>query len=1108
MRRKVLLVAVLVFAILLQSVLPFTVVNASTSVEITLNSNLYKAVKSQLEKQNISASYIDANNKILISSDNLSKVTYLDLSNAGIKDLSGLSAFSNVTELNLTANELNEDSNLSELDSLSLTVLNLSSNKIESVSSINSFDSIKHADITNQQLTQKQIISVDISDESDHKKTAVVTLPDILLKDTGKINADWITSEIEGNATVDWTSISAGSTDLVLNIASGNGESYTAEKGLIKIVINVKDSASKLANTKMTFYYAIIDSEETGVVFEDENLYKAVKSQLTAGQKENEELESYDKDGTTLYRRAYDEARILVLDTNVVINKIPSLILNDKRVKDLTGIEEFVGLESELNVSYNYIDTIERVIDLAENKITKEEELQAKYSKALETLRTNKSNLDEQKELIKSLKEQIKTKTAELKKLTDAEQKINKQNEINDLYSKIADAEEKVRKYTELVNASEGKLYKIYEKEYKLVSLLPIEVNQVSVEKMLELDLDTVKGYAISILDRIAELEKVEALTAFETWAIQRELTSWGASNGLTFTTTKTVTKIDTDGNETTVQEEIENPISEFINTVKENPDFFTITDYEEIVYIFKCIDALSQVNNYCIIKRAETGTETCYIEEVLEMIKTELTSKDMDTSIYDLLVHDDKCDATSAEGEVAAYHLDIQDGFMQMHIGLADAGCVGAATADETYQIAGKLAAVTEEEIVAYVTLPRTQILNITDNKISSLEGLEILEELKGLYAYKNTLGNINNVKWESFKSLKDLNLGYNQLSDVKCLEKIETLETLNVCKNLLSGSFDFYLAGLKNLKAADFSTNAYSDISYLVNQYTFIAKGHKMEVSDFLTSDLAPDISFRYQTLSMDTTVVKTGDSITVDLPKIFAQFEQIDYARTSFGETSRNGTVLADGTAVVLITPAVGKYQGIVTVEGNNGFNDFTTTGIGFGTTCYINYTVVEEGGQGSQKPPVDPTDPPENPVDPENPDIEYGYTVSNGYVYVNKPETLLTDFVKTIVSLDKYDVTVKENKSETNIATGSVVAIDNKADGKNITILEVVVLGDVNGDGEIDALDSGLIRSTINDVYAPVGVYSASADVNRDGDVDTLDALLVLQYRADKISSFEK
>ena len=156
----------------------------------------------------------------------------------------------------------------------------------------------------------------------------------------------------------------------------------------------------------MTLYYIIIDSDETGIIFEDENLYNAVKSQLTAKQMENQELESYGEDSdVTLYSKYYDDALVLVIDTDLLINRIPSLVLNDKRVTDLTGLEEFVGLDTELNVSYNYIDSIEKIIELDENKEAKEAELQEEYLKYLSNLSSYRSALKTALDEYNALKE-------------------------------------------------------------------------------------------------------------------------------------------------------------------------------------------------------------------------------------------------------------------------------------------------------------------------------------------------------------------------------------------------------------------------------------------------------------------------------------------------------------------------------------------------------------------------------------------------------------------------------------------------------------------------------------------------------------------------------
>lgn len=1109
MRRKVLIVAVLILSILLQSILPFTVVNATTSVEITLNSNLYKAIKSQLEIKGIVASYMDANGKIIISSDELEKVTSLDLSNSGIDDLTGLSAFSNLVEVNLTANELTIDSNLNELDSLNLVKLNLSSNKIESVNSITKFDSIQYTDITNQEINKKEVISVDISEESSYDKTVTVTLPDILLKDTGAINPDWIDAEVDGDASVAWaSSITSGTTDLVLNVAQGNGDNYSALKGLVKVIVNVNDSESKLANTKMTFYYVIVDSDETGIIFEDENLYKAVKEQLTKGQNINDELESYGTTGTTLYARAYDDALILVIDTNTLINKIPSLILNDKKIKDLTGIEEFVGLETNLNVSYNYIDTIQRILDLENNKDIKERELQERFNKILQVLKNNKSQYDTYCATEKALQEQISAKNEELAAIdpTDpakAEERLAKANEISELMRQLSEAQEKKAIYKSLITKSEVKLYKIYEKEYKVISLLPIEVNKVSYEDLLETNLATAKGYAESTMDKISNLEQSESLSAFENSALIEELKKWASSHGLTFNTERTA---EVDGVTQTFV--IENPISEFFDIIKQNPDFFTATDYQQLVYIFKCTDALSQLREKVVLKLVfdelnDSDINRSFIEDELREIIDFLNSKELDTTIYSKIIYNNACTTTEQDGTTAGFHIyetsnplyNYHEGFSLAGINLSDAYLM---------QLAGKLSKVTNEDITTYITLPRIQELIIRDNKIDTLAGIEALDELKGLDAYKNLLDDISDVNWSSLKLLKALSLGYNQISNIKPLEVLTNLIELDLSRNLLSGNFDFYLVNMKDLEYADFSHNQYTNIASLRNQYALIAKSMGLTAEEFLMSDFAPEINFQYQYLTMSTTVIKTGDFITLELPKIFAQFEQIDHDRTSYGITSNTGSVLADGTAVKLMTPTTGNYRSTVTVEGKNGYNSYSTMGFGYGTTCVIDYNVIDEPAD-----PVNPTDPgePSIPVVPDLPeDLEVGYKVEEGYVYVYTPETTLADFSSRLVDLDNYDISITNNVNTNKISTGAVVSIDTKA-GENVAILEVVVKGDVNGDGEIDALDSGIIRNVIKDTTSLVGVYEAAADVNDDSEIDTLDALLVLRYRADKISSFE-
>jgi hypothetical protein len=253
--------------------MPLTAAFAATSsVVITLSSTLYSAVKTQLDAQKISAVYTDANHKISISSEELAKVTDLQLKYAGIDDLTGIGSFSSLKTLNLTGNDLTVDSNLSEIGKLAnLSSLNLSTNKIASVSSISNFDSIANTDITNQDITTRTVLNVN---EESNQTTVTISLPDILLKDTGKIDASWISQTIspvgDTSPVINWTTLYYGGTDVTATVGGVSGADYTMYKALIQLDVKINDAKSKLNGTRVTAYYVIVDSTETGITFEDE----------------------------------------------------------------------------------------------------------------------------------------------------------------------------------------------------------------------------------------------------------------------------------------------------------------------------------------------------------------------------------------------------------------------------------------------------------------------------------------------------------------------------------------------------------------------------------------------------------------------------------------------------------------------------------------------------------------------------------------------------------------------------------------------------------------------------------------------------------------------
>lgn len=144
---------------------------------------------------------------------------------------------------------------------------------------------------------------------------------------------------------------------------------------MVKISIKVIDSTSTLYNSDINLYFVTTDSNERGIHIKDTNMYNAIKKQLTKGQRENDELISYagNTNARNLYNRYFDEAQTLVIDIDDLINKIPSLKLSNKRIKDISGIEKFVGLETELDLSGNYIKSIDKLIELEKIKKLKKD---------------------------------------------------------------------------------------------------------------------------------------------------------------------------------------------------------------------------------------------------------------------------------------------------------------------------------------------------------------------------------------------------------------------------------------------------------------------------------------------------------------------------------------------------------------------------------------------------------------------------------------------------------------------------------------------------------------------------------------------------------------
>lgn len=89
---------------------------------------------------------------------------------------------------------------------------------------------------------------------------------------------------------------------------------------------------------------------------------------------------------------------------------------------------------------------------------------------------------------------------------------------------------------------------------------------------------------------------------------------------------------------------------------------------------------------------------------------------------------------------------------------------------------------------------------------------------------------------------------------------------------------------------------------------------------------------------------------------------------------------------------------------------------------------------------------------------------------------------------------YYIHLKENKLSVRQADNSVKTV-NVADDLSTLIIDNVLMGDVNGDGEVDLSDAIMVTYYSLNIE-PAGFIERAADVNEDGEIDLSDAIIII------------
>ena len=148
-------------------------------------------------------------------------------------------------------------------------------------------------------------------------------------------------------------------------------------------------------------------------------------------------------------------------------------------------------------------------------------------------------------------------------------------------------------------------------------------------------------------------------------------------------------------------------------------------------------------------------------------------------------------------------------------------------------------------------------------------------------------------------------------------------------------------------------------------------------------------------------------------------------------------------------------------------------------------------------------------PEEPTPGDELEIELGYPIKNDeYVTEVKSKTSLEDFEKKLLGENNIGVKIetKDNEDLTDeefVSTGMKVKLLDENNNplldseENPIVYTVVVKGDINGDGSADLIDSKLIKAHRNEVQgcSLTGEKFEAADINNTGTINYIDSNLL-------------
>ncbi len=228
------------------------------------------------------------------------------------------------------------------------------------------------------------------------------------------------------------------------------------------------------------------------------------------------------------------------------------------------------------------------------------------------------------------------------------------------------------------------------------------------------------------------------------------------------------------------------------------------------------------------------------------------------------------------------------------------------------------------------------------------------------------------------------------------------------------------------------------------------------------------AGDNNYLLSTMSVD------GHSLTPNFDTYTNSYELVvDYEVTSvsINATAMSGQAHVSGT---------GSHNLIV---GDNTIEIIVTAKTGTTNT----YTIIVSRREAETVPPPDA---------PADPSINGNYTVGE-YITGVEPQTTVSTFIETFGVSEGtakiFDADGNEKSADSFVGSGNTVTVY-RNDGSEYANYDIVVYGDINGDGRVASVDLFMGQRYIFGTYELSGARREAADINHDGNVRTVDLFM--------------